>query len=168
MRSLICIAILAPALTVAAGRSNAHSGTELQPKANAAFVARAERLCSLARTELKALPAFPFRGFDALDPDPHLLPRVGRFFTGPGNELPIVRSLDRQLHGLGEPPANRRAWSRLLATLRAYIAVFEQEDIAALRADTSVWVKSVRLNRRLHTRLAAATTAFGASRCDVL
>lgn len=118
--------------------------------------------------QLNALPAFPFRHFDALQPDSQDLPKVGRFFTGPGNELPIVRQLDTQLHALGAPPANPTAWSGVLTTLARYIAVFRQEDAAALRADAATWVQAVRLNRRLHTRLARATAAFGARDCDVL
>jgi hypothetical protein len=168
-QSLIRIAILASAVTSVTACSGAHPVAERQPaKPNAAFIARAERICSHARTQLNALPAFPFRQFDALHPDPHLLPRVGRFFTGPGNELPIVRRLVTKLRALGNPAANRAAWSDVLKTLREYIAVFEQEDTAAIGADTSAWVKAVRLNRRLPTRLASATAALGAKRCDVL
>lgn len=118
--------------------------------------------------QLNALPAFPFEHFDALRPNSHDLPKVGRFFTGPGNELPIVRGLDTQLHALGAPPANPSGWSDVLTTLARYIAVFRQEDAAALRADAATWVHAVRVNRRLHVRLAQTTTEFGAKGCDVL
>jgi hypothetical protein len=118
--------------------------------------------------ELKALAAFPFAAFDALHPQRRLLPRVGRFFTGPGNELPIIRRLNSRLLALGAPPADPDEWSRVLETLREYVAVFEREDTSALRRNVSGWVKAVRLNRRLHTRLAHATRAFRAKGCDVL
>jgi hypothetical protein len=169
MRSLFRIAIVIAAVASASAWSGGHRRAEHQPATrNAAFIVHAERICNHARTRLDALPAFPFRHFDALHPDPRLLPKIGRFFAGAGNELPIVRKLEIELRALGEPPANRAAWSDVLETLREYIAVFEREDRAALGADASTWVKAVRLNRQLHTRLNEATTAFGAKGCDVL
>jgi hypothetical protein len=164
-RTVIVLAVVA----TASGCSGGHSTAPRQSlKQNRAFIARAERSCARAKTQLDALPSFPFRHFDPLHPDPRLLPKIGHFFTGPGNELPIVRRLYTQLRALGTPPANRAAWSEVIATYREYIAVFEQEDTAALAADTQAWVKAVKENRQAHTRLANATATFGTRRCDVL
>ena len=169
MQSVFRIAILTAVVAAASACSGGHGDSQQPPaKRNSAFIARAEHVCSRARAQLDALPAFPFRQFDALHPDARLLPKVGRFFTGKGNELPIVRRLDAELRGLGTPPADHAAWASVLETLRNYIAVFHQEDAAALRADARAWVSAVRLNRQLHTRLATTTTSFGARRCDVL
>ena len=148
MRSSVHFAILASAVACASGCGDSHHPAPPSANLNAAFVAHADRICTHARMQLNALPAFPFKHFDALHPDPHDLPRVGQFFTGPGNELPIVRQLGTQLHALGAPPANPTAWSAVLTTLARYIAVFRQEDAAALRADAATWVQAVRLNRR--------------------
>jgi hypothetical protein len=138
------------------------------PAADTTFVARAERSCVRARKQLDAVPAFPFHGFDAMHPDPRVLPAVGRFLSGRGNELPIVRRLERQLRALGDPHVKRAEWRRVLATLHDFEAAFAQEDQAALAADVPGWVKSVRANRQLPKRLTDATAAFGAKRCDVL
>jgi hypothetical protein len=168
LRSSVSIAILASAAVAAGGCGGTHDALRTSGSRDGAFVAQAQRICARAKTQLNALPAFPFKHFDALHPDSHDLPKVGRFFTGSGNELPIVRRLDAQLHELGAPPANLTGWSATLTTLDRYIAVFRQEDAAALRADAAAWVQAVRRNRRLHERLAHATTEFGARGCDVL
>lgn len=145
------------------GSAGRQSGTR-----NAAFIARAGHICRRARVELKALPAFPYAEFDALHPQRRLLPKIGHFFTGPGDELPIIRRLNSRLLALGAPPADPDKWADVLETLGYYVGVFEREDTSALRHNASGWVKAVRLNRQLHTRLAHATSAFGAKGCDVL
>jgi hypothetical protein len=131
------------------------------------FVARAQSLCVHAKAQIDALPAFPFRNFDALNPDPKTLVDVGTFFTGPGNEVPIGRSLLRRLEALGTPPSGQMAWRRILASFRKFIAVIRREASAALHADVDMWVKAVRENRLLPGRLAVATKKFGARRCAI-
>jgi hypothetical protein len=163
LRTLAVVSVLLPS-AACGGTASQHAS----PGANTAFVARAERSCVRARKQLDAVPAFPFHGVDAMHPDPRVLPAVGRFLTGRGNELPIVRRLERQLRALGDPPAKRAEWRRVLATLHDFEGVFAQEDQAALAADVPGWVKSVRANRQLPKRLAGATAGFGAKRCDVL
>lgn len=165
LRAAVVTAVLVCATACAGGHRDAGPRSETR---NAAFIARAERICARARVELEDLPAFPFLTFDALHPKRRLLPRIGRFFTGPGNELPIIRRLDARLSALGAPPSDPDGWSEVLDTFRRYVTVFEREDTAALRRDVSAWVGAVRLNRQLHTRLAGATGAFGARGCDVL
>lgn len=166
LRTVVVFAVAAAASGCSSGHPTAPSSQSL--KHNSAFIERAEQSCTHAKTKLDALPVFPFPHFDPLHPDPHLLPKIGRFFTGPGNELPITRRLYAQLRTLGNPPASRAAWSDVIATYREYIAVFEHEDSAALAADTGAWVKSVKENRQAHKRLADSTAAFGTTRCDVL
>ena len=148
-------------VTAASASGGAH------PIGKRRFVARAQSLCVHAKAQIDALPAFPFRNFDALHPDPTTLVDVGRFFTGPGNEVPIGRSLLRRLEALGTPPSGQRAWRRILATFREFIAVIRREASAALHADVDTWVKAVRENRLLPGRLAAATKTFGARRCAI-
>lgn len=168
MRSSVRIATLAFAAACAGGCGGTHQAEPPSGSRNVAFIGHAERICAHARMQLNALPAFPLVHFNALRPDAHDLPTVGRFFTGSGNELPIVRRLDTQLHALGAPPANPTGWSAVLAILARYITVFRKEDSAALHADAATWVQAVRVNRQLHARLAHATTDFGAKGCDVL
>jgi hypothetical protein len=148
-------------VTAASGSGGAH------PIAKRTFVAQAQRMCVHAKAQIAALPAFPFRNFDPIHPDPKTLVDVGKFFTGPGNEVPIGRSLLRRLQSLGTPPSGRRAWQRVLATFREFIAVIRREASAALRADVDTWVAAVRENRLLPRRLAVATRAFGAPRCAI-
>ena len=131
------------------------------------FVARAESLCLHAKAQIAGLPAFPFPYFDALHPDPKTLVQVGMFFAGPGNEVPIGRSLVRRLTALGSPPSGQMAWRKVLATFREFVAVIRREASAALRADVDTWVRAVQENRLLPGRLAAATRAFGARRCAI-
>jgi hypothetical protein len=131
------------------------------------FVTRAERYCQRGNADIHRLPSFPFQNFDPLHPDPQVLPKVGKFFTGPGNEVPIAQRLVRQLRSLGTPPARKRAWMQVLATFQVFIAVIDREATTALRGDADGWVKAVRENRLLPDRLAAATKRFGAKRCAI-
>jgi hypothetical protein len=68
---------------------SARSGVTLRvaviprPQANTRFVVRVNAACSDARAKIARLPRFPVQHFDPLDPDPGLLPEVGRFFSGP-------------------------------------------------------------------------------------
>jgi hypothetical protein len=149
-----CVAVLAFAANTSAG------GTST-------FVQRAEHVCVSAQARIAALPSFPFRNFDALHPDEKTLVKVGRFFTGPGNEVPIARTLVRQLVALGTPPSNQRAWNDVLATFREFIAVIQREATTALHRDVKGWVSAVNENRLLPDRLSAAAKAFGARRCAI-
>jgi hypothetical protein len=159
----VLIAAVAAALSAATACSDAHQA----PSQNASFITRAESVCTRAKKQLDALPKFPFKGFDPMHPDPRLLPKIGRFFTGAGNELPITRALERQLRALGNPPAAREDWRDVVATFHDFVVVFQREDAAALNANVDGWVKAVRENRRLPDRLRVATKAFGAKRCAI-
>jgi hypothetical protein len=166
---LLCsFAVLVALLAVTACSGGRSAGPHPSPTANASFIASAAAICARAREQLDVVPDFPFQHFDPLHPNSGVLPKVGRFFTGPGNELPILRRLNKQLYELGNPAIDRTGWRNVVGAIREFITVFEQEDEAALAADVPAWVKSVRLNRLAHKRLADATNAFAASGCDVL
>ena len=111
-----------------------HTGLVSRPAANDAFRGRADALCVAAAARLAALPSFPFSDFDPLRPDPKLLPKVGRFFTGPHDPRPILRALDTHLRALGRPPAETSAWVDVLAARTASLAINEEQDKAALAA----------------------------------
>jgi hypothetical protein len=145
----------------------AFAGTGSQSTDKAKFIAAAERACVSAKAKIDGLPDFPFKNFDALHPDRKTLVKVGQFFVGPGNEVPIVRSLVRQLAALGAPPSSRTAWNNVLATFREFITVIQREASAALRADVKGWVNAVEENRLLPGRLSEAAKTFGAKRCAI-
>lgn len=145
--------------------TSAQAATSVTPQAK--FVAHAESYCQHANIAIHALPPFPFQNFDALHPDPKMLREVGKFFNGPGNEVPIARRLMRRLRSLGTPPSRKQAWVQVLATLQKFISVIRQEAITATNADVDGWVKAVDANRLLPSRLTAATKRFGAKRCAI-
>jgi hypothetical protein len=133
--------------------------------ANDGFRARANALCAAAARRLAAPPQFPFADFDPLHPDPELLPKVGRFFTGPGDPRPILRALDARLHALGRPPADTAAWARVLAARRRSLLLRDVQDRAALAADSDAFVRSVRHVSGAYRRVAVTATVFGATSC---
>jgi hypothetical protein len=137
----------------------------VRPAANASLVAHADQICTRASGQLAALPPFPFTNFDPLHPDPALLPQVGAFFTGPGDPRPIFQILNTRLRALGQPPAGRGWWARMLQARRAELAVINEQDQAALAGDAPAFVHSVRDSSRAFRRLAITATVFGTTRC---
>jgi hypothetical protein len=135
------------------------------PKAQ--FISHAEADCTRASTAIQSLPPFPFKNFDALHPDKSVLPKVGQFFSGPGNEVPIARRLVRQLTALGTPPVGRAAWVAMLGTFREFVTVIRAEATAASHGDVRAWVAAVQENRLLPDRLTSAANVFGAKRCAI-
>ena len=141
------------------------SGVLHRPRADHAFRGRADALCASAARQLAALPPFPFSTFDALHPDPTLLPAVGQFFTGPHDPRPTLRALDAHLRALGQPRADPDAWGRVLAARAAALAANDEQDEAALAADAPSFVKSVHDAARTFRAVAIAATVFGVGRC---
>ena len=140
-------------------------GTILRAAANQGFLHRANRLCTRASVQLAALPPFPYPGFDPLHPDPSLLPRIGAFFSGPGDPRPTFRALIRALAALGSPPASPSEWKRVLDARRAGISVMTEQDNAALTANVRAFVNSVHDNDRAFRRIAITSSVFGATGC---
>jgi hypothetical protein len=135
------------------------------PAANNSFRARANALCAAAGKQFATLPNFPFSNFDPLHPDPKLLPKVGRFFTGPGDPRPIMRRLDAALHALGQPPANPAGWTHLLAAQQTTVNVRTEQDNAALAANTHAFINSLKDVDRNTRQLAITATTFGTTTC---
>jgi hypothetical protein len=142
-----------------------HTGLVSRPAANHAFRGRADALCAAAAARLAALPSFPLSNFDPLHPDPKLLPKVGRFFTGPHDPRPILRALNTHLRALGRPPIDRIAWTNVLAARTASLATNEEQDRAALADDVPAFVKSVHDVDRASRRVARTATIFGVPPC---
>ena len=141
------------------------TGLVPRPAANDAFRGRADALCVAAAARLAALPSFPFSDFDPLRPDPKLLPKVGRFFTGPHDPRPILRALYTHLRALGRPPAETSAWADVLAARTASLAINEEQDKAALARDVPAFVKSVHDVDSASRQVARTATIFGVSPC---
>jgi hypothetical protein len=135
------------------------------PAANSGFRTRVDTLCAAAGKHLAALPSFPFSNFDPAHPDPELLPKVGRFFTGPGDPRPTLRALNTHLRALGQPPADRTAWTHVLAAQTAGLAVRTEQDNAALSANGPAFIKSLRDIDRAYRQTAITATVFGAINC---
>jgi hypothetical protein len=141
------------------------AGVLALPAANNGFRAHADALCAATAKQLASLPRFPFFNFDPLHPDPKLLPKVGRFFTGPGDPRPLLRALNTHLHALGQPPADRNAWTHVLAAQAAGLAVRTEQDNAALAANAPAFVKSLQDIDRAYRQTAVTATVFGVSDC---
>jgi hypothetical protein len=141
------------------------TGVIPRPAENIPFRAQANTLCTEAQARLAALPPFPFSNFDPLHPDPKLLPKVGRFFTGPGDPRPILRSLNTHLRALGPPAADMNAWTSVLAARTAALAVNNEQDNAALAANVQAFVKSVHDVDKTSRTVATTSTIFGVGQC---
>jgi hypothetical protein len=136
-----------------------------RPVANARVIVHADHVCTSAARQLAALPPFPFINFDPLHPDPGLLPQVGAFFTGPGDPRPIFETLNARLRALGQPPAARGWWDRMLHARGAELTAINEQDRAALAGDAPAFVHSVRDSARAFRRVAIAATVVGTTRC---
>ena len=136
-----------------------------RPAANRSLIADADQICTGASRQLAALPPFPFSNFDPLHPDPGLLPQVGAFFTGPGDPRPIFQTLNARLRALGQPPAARGWWTRMLHARGAELAVINEQDRAALAGDTPAFVHSVGDSVSAFRQIAITATVFGTTRC---
>jgi hypothetical protein len=142
-----------------------HVAVISRPDADTSFIAGADQICTRASRQLAALPPFPFANFDPLHPDPGLLPQVGKFFTGPGDPRPIFRTLNARLRTLGQPPAGRGWWSRMLRARTAELTVINEQDRAALASDVPSFVDSVQDSINAFRRVAITATVLGASQC---
>lgn len=142
-----------------------HAGTVSRPSANRGFIANADQLCRQAAGRLAALPPFPFHDFDPLHPDPSLLPLLGAFFTGPGDPRAILGALDAGLRELGQPPADRKAWTAALSARGIQLSVIDQQDQAALGGDVPGFVRTVHASSANFRAVAITASAFGVTRC---
>jgi len=141
------------------------TGVLMRAITNRSFIDAANARCTAAGRRLGALPRFPFSNFDPLRPDPKLLPNVGRFFTGPGDPRPILRALTTSLRALGQPPADRTRWVRVLAARVAALNINGEQDKAALAADVPGFVKSVHDVDSTLRQVAITATIFGVPDC---
>jgi hypothetical protein len=137
----------------------------VRPAVNASLVTQADQICTRASRQLAALPPFPFPNLDPLHTDPGLLPQVGAFFTGPGDPRPILQTLNTGLRALGQPPAGREWWVRMLHARGAELAVIDEQDRAALAGDAPAFVHSVRDSIGAFRQIAITATVFGTTRC---
>jgi hypothetical protein len=142
-----------------------HAGALALPVANDGFRGRANTLCAATANQLAAMPRFPVSNFDPSHPDPKQLPEVGRFFTGPGDPRPLLRTLDTKLRALGQPPVDQAGWTRFLAAQRAALAIRTQQDNAALAADTAAFTKSLAHVDQNYRQIAINATTFGVTNC---
>jgi hypothetical protein len=140
-------------------------GVVPRPSANTAFLARANGACTAATARIAKLPRFSIENFDPLHPEPGLLPKVGQFFSGPGDSRPMLHALHRQLVALGPPPANARAWNAMLHSLAAKTVDFERQVRTALAADVPGWVHATKAALTGERRLLVADAVFGTDKC---
>jgi hypothetical protein len=141
------------------------AGVLTRPSANRRFIAHANRICEQAAGRLAALPPFPFHDFDPVHPDPSLLPRVGAFFTGPGDPRAILRALTEGLQALGQPSADHETWTAALAARGAQLSVIDRQDRFALAGDVPGFVRSVHASAANFRDIAITATAFGVTAC---
>jgi hypothetical protein len=132
----------------------------------AAFIARANAVCSRALTRLNAHGPFPYPRFDPLHPDVKLLPKVGAFFS---RLRPVADTVPAQLRRLGSPRHGRSAWRRLLTLARQERAIADRQIAAANASDVATFVSTVNaigpVGGRFH-RTAQAAGFAAASPCE--
>ena len=142
-----------------------HSGVLERPAADHGFRRRADPLCASAARQLAALPPFPFSTFDPLHPDPVLLPSSAGSSPDPTTRgPPFARSRHACAASVRPRPTPTRGGGCSSARAAA-LAVDDEQDRAALAADSPA-VHQERPRRRASFRaVAVASTVFGVSRC---
>jgi hypothetical protein len=127
------------------------------------FVNRANAICTKPQTGPSPGP-FPFPSFDPLHPDRSKLPAIGRYFEHP-NALPVLRGQIAQLRALGTPPKDQPDWQRLLAAMQSNLTATARQYQAALTANVSVFIATVKTVTATMSQERASATAFGARGC---
>lgn len=148
-------------------RTTLRAGAIPNAAANTAFRRLADARCDDAAKAIAALPPFPFTEFDPLNPDPAVLPDVGRFFTGPHDPRPALQQLQEELTALSRPPAQRTTWARLVAAHAAALPLIQRQDDAALAADVAGFVQGVKESSQNFRDIAVNATIFGTTDCIV-
>lgn len=141
-----------------------HVGVAARPRANVPFIRQANTACRAAEAKAARLPGFPFSNFDPFDPDTSLLPQVGRFFDQPARRR-LPPALVRQLEGLGQPPASRRAWRNVLTARRTVVSTETQQIKAALADDAPAFVRTVYQQSKDYNSLVFRSAVFGVQSC---
>jgi hypothetical protein len=141
-----------------------HVGVVSRPAKNAHFVRRANAACRATEARANRLAGFPFSTFDPFHPDPQVLPQVGRFFDQPARHR-LPRELLRSLKKLGQPPANRRAWHRVLSARQTMLANEDKQIDAALAGNVPVFVRTVYQQSRDYNSLVFRSAVFGVQSC---
>jgi hypothetical protein len=133
----------------------------VRPAADGSLVAHADQICTHASRQLAALPPFRLPDFDPMHPDPRQLPLLGAFFISPGDPRPIFQALNTRLRALGQTPARRGWWARMLHARGAELTVINEQDRAALAADAPAFVQSVRDSVTAFRQIAITAAVFG-------
>ena len=149
---------------IALTAGNGRVGAVARPAANAAFRARADNVCAVARRRLASVHQFPFDEFLTRRPTPTRLTKLGHYLVS-ADARPVLRALDRQLAALGKPPADRAVWARYLADRAALLAAVDAFDRAALAAKVDTFVKAVRRASAARHEGAISALVFGARGC---
>ena len=141
-----------------------HIGVVARPGANARYIRRANTACRTTEAKAQTLPGFPFSNFDPFHPDPKLLPQVGQFFDQPARRR-LPGALIRQLENLGHPPADSRAWDRVLTARRTLLSNEARQTKAALADDAPAFVRTVYQMASDYNRLVFRSAVFGVQSC---
>jgi hypothetical protein len=139
-------------------------GVVPRPASNAGFIRRANAACGATEKKVQQLGDFPFSDFDPFNPDPQVLPQVGRFFNQPERRR-LPSALLQKLGRLGKPPASRPAWQRVLDARGALIKNESKQIQAALANDGPQFVKTLYGQSRAFNQLVLASAAFGVQDC---
>lgn len=150
-------------ITVTSNR-RLHVGVVARPAANAPFIRRANAACDATEAQARSLPGFPFSNFDPYHPDQKLLPQVGRFFDQPARRR-LPRTLLQTLQKLGQPPASRDAWQRVLTARRTALANETRQTQAALTDNPTAFVRTVYQEARDYNQLVFMSAVFGVQAC---
>ncbi|HEY7145823.1 MAG TPA: hypothetical protein VH637_16400 [Streptosporangiaceae bacterium] len=103
---------LAAVLAIAAGSAAACGPGQPRAAMNQAFLHRLNRVCTADFAVMinTSKDPFPYPDFKPDDPQPGMLPKVGRFFEP---NVAVWQRLPGQLGTLGEPPTLAAGWDRL-------------------------------------------------------
>jgi hypothetical protein len=150
-------------IKVATGR-RLHVGVVPRPAANVHFIRRANAVCDARQKQVEKLPGFPFSGFDPFHPDKQVLPKVGRFFAQPARRH-LPGALLQDLRRLGPPPANSKAWDRVLHERQVLIRNQSAQIKAALADDAASFVRNVYQRSRDYNEFVFRSAIFGVQSC---
>lgn len=107
---------------------------------DAAFIARANRVCARARSRLAERGQFPYRTFNPLHPDITLLPKVAAFFAATrsvSDRLPI------ELRDLGIPRKAAGLWGQVILLAQQGRSIADRQIKAAEASNAAEFVATV-------------------------
>jgi len=155
MNARVVAAVVAGSVFALAGCSSTSSADGKVP---AAFVTRAEQVCSANLAQFPNVGTFPDSNFNDEDPSPAQLPPLGAYFAENqrGNS-----AFEAALQGLGGPAEGASSWNNLKTLLAEFLANGKTQVKDADAANVSAFVAAVNQNQTITNEIISAAKHSG-------